>query len=309
MSDGLSKDPNPSYTYRARVAWPVQELAPGATAEYRAVSFMGPKDRELLASLDHDATDVLKLGWGAPTVLVKALVSYLRGIHGVIGSWGWSIVLMTISVRMLLFPLSLTQIKSSAAMRRLKPEMDAINEKYKDDAAQKGLAMQELWRKNNVTHPVLGCLPMLLQMPVWFALYSALQTLVELYHVPFGPAGGIIPDLVAPGRYFIIPLVLGASSFFQQKIMPAQGDPQQQKMMLYMMPGIFVFMMLFLPAGLGVYMLTNSVLAIGQQLLVERYLKRGAGTGGGGIEVRETSPGDGGKPSPALGKGNARARG
>src|SRR5262249_27508946 len=115
--------------------------------------------------------------------------------------------------------------------------------------------------------------------------YKGLQTAVELYHTPFGP---FIPDLSAPGRYFIIPAVLGISSFIQQRIMPPQGDPQQQKMMMWMMPAIFTFMMLFLPAGLGVYMLTNTWLGITQQLLVERYLKRKVGTPpGGGIEVRE----------------------
>ncbi len=181
-----------------------------------------------------------------------------------------------------------------------------LNAWYKDDAAQRGLAIQELWRKNGVSNPVVGCAPMLLQMPVWWALYTALQTAVELYHVPFGP---VIPDLSAPGRYLIIPIVLGASSFLQQKLMPAQGDPQQQKMMMYMMPGIFTFMMLFLPAGLGVYMVTNSVLAICQQLLVERYLKGHAAGPTGRIEVREKTSGDGGKPTPALGKGKARARG
>ena len=133
---------------------------------------------------------------------------------------------------------------------------------------------------------------------------TALQTAVELYHVPFGP---FIPDLSAPGRFLIIPIVLGASSFFQQKLMPAQGDPQQQKMMMYMMPGIFTVMMLFLPAGLGVYMVTNSVLAIGQQLLVERYLKGHAGPSAS-IEVRDKTSDDKGS-SPALGKGKARARG
>src|SRR6185437_1568540 len=138
------------------------------------------------------------------------------------------------------------------------------------------------------------------QMPVWFALYSALQTAVELYHVPFGPASGLIPDLVAPGRpFFVIPVILGAVSFLQQRIMPTQGDPSQQKMMMYAMPGIYTFMMLFLPAGLGLYMLTNSCLAIGQQLLVERYLKGNKGPTGQ-IEVKEKSSGGGEKPAPAL---------
>src|SRR5262249_930948 len=202
-----------------------------------------------------------------------------------------AIMLLTITIRILVAPLSLSQIKSSMAMRRLKPEMDAINEKYKDDAAQRGIAIQELWRKNGVTNPVLGCLPMLLQMPIWWALYRALLTAVEIYHVPF-LSRAIIPALSAPGNYFVIPILLGASSFLQQKIMPPQGDPQQQKMMMYMMPGIFTVMMLFLPAGLGVYMLTNTWLGIGQQLLVERYLKAKSDPGSGsGIAVRDKTPG------------------
>lgn len=305
MSDGLTKDPHASYVYRARLAWPERELAPQATASYRVTSFIGPKDRELLAALHPEAPEVLKLGWGAPTSLVKALMWYLHRLYSVLGSWGWAIIVMTITVRLALFPLSISQIKNGAAMRRLKPEMDEINAKYKDDAAQRGLAIQELWRKNNISNPVVGCLPMLLTMPVWFALYSALQTAVELYHVPFGPPSWVIPDLVAPGKYFIIPLVLGASSYFQQKLMPAQGDPQQQKMMLYMMPAIFTFMMLFLPAGLGVYMLTSSLFAMVQQVLVERYLQRHAPQQ---IGVREMPSGDG-KPPPSLGKGKGRARG
>ncbi len=296
-------DPSHGYVFRARIAYPEKTLASGESAHYRVVSFTGPKDRALLERIDRGATEVLNLGTFAS--IARYLVKYLYVLYGVTRSWGWAIVLLTVSVRLVLFPLSLSQIKNSAAMRKLKPEMDALNEKYKDDAAQRGLAIQELWRKNGVSNPVVGCLPMLLQMPVWWALYTALQTAYELYHVPFGP---VIPDLSAPGRYLIIPIVLGGSSFLQQKIMPAQGDPAQQKMMMYMMPAIFTFMMLFLPAGLGVYMVTNSVLAIGQQLLVERWLKGNAATPGQ-IEVREKSSGDGGKPTPALGKGKARARG
>jgi YidC/Oxa1 family membrane protein insertase len=297
------KDPSFGHNYRARLAYPEIELKPQEAVEYKVLTFNGPKDRELLGALGHGVTDVLNLGMFAP--IARALVWYLHKIHTFTGSWGLAIILMTITVRTALFPLSLTQIKSSIAMRKLKPEMDALNEKYKDDATQRGLATQELWKKNGVTNPVLGCLPMLLQMPVWWALYSALQTAVELYHVPFGP---FIPDLASPGKYFIIPIVLGASSFIQQKMMPPQGDAQQQKMMLYMMPAVFTFMMLFLPAGLGVYMLTNTWLGIGQQLLVERYLKAKANSPGT-IEVREKTEGDGGKPTPTLGKGKARVRG
>jgi len=296
-------DPEYGYIYRARLAYPEKELAPQETATYRTLAYVGPKDVNLLGAIGHGAPEVVNLGYFI--YIANWLVRYLHALYGIVGSWGVAIVVLTVTVRVLLFPLSLSQIKSSMAMRKLKPEMDELNAKYKDDAAQRGLAIQELWRKNNVSNPVVGCLPMLLQMPVWWALYSVLQSAVVLYHVPFL----WFADLTAPDKYFIIPIVLGASSFFQQKLMPAQGDPQQQKMMQYMMPAIFVFMMLFLPAGLGVYMLTNSVLAIGQQLLVERYLK-GHGTGPSAqIEVREKSSGDGDKPKPALGKGKASARG
>jgi len=187
-----------------------------------------------------------------------------------VSSWGWAICLLTITVKLLLFPLSIAQIKSTMAMRQLKPEMDAINAKYKDDAQQRGLALQELWRKNKVSNPMLGCLPVLLQMPVWWALYTSLQTAVELYHTPFGP---FVPDLSAPGKYFIIPAMLGISSVLQQHMMPMQGDPAQQRMMKWMMPTIFTVMMLFLPAGLGIYFLTNTWLGILQQFSVERYFK------------------------------------
>ena len=310
---GENKDADPRYGYifRSRLAYDEKDLAPGQSAHYHVVSFTGPKERDALARMDR-GPELLEFGLGwtafATKDIARGLVWYLLKLQGVVKSWGWAIVLLTITVRLVLFPLSMPQFKSSAAMRKLKPEMDVLAEKYKDDMAQRGLAQQELMRKHGVSNPIVGCIPMLLTMPVWWALYMALQTAVELYHVPFGP---VIPDLSAPGRYLIIPIVLGASSFLQQKLMPAQGDPAQQKMMMYMMPGIFTVMMLFLPAGLGVYMTTNSVLAIGQQLFVERYLKGHAppGAPGADIVVREKSSGDGGKPAPALGKGKARARG
>lgn len=301
---------NHGHVYRARLAYPEQELKPQETRSYKVLSFTGPKERDILAAVGGDSLGVgetINLGTFSP--IAKVLVGYLGWLQKLIGSWGWAICLLTITVRLLLFPLSISQIKSSAAMRRLKPEMDELNERYKDDPAQKGLAVQELWRKHGV-NPVVGCVPVLLQMPVWFALYQALQTAVELYHVPFlSPA--VIPDLSDAGKYFVIPAILGASSFFQQKLMPPQGDPMQQKMMQYMLPGIFVVMMLYLPAGLGVYMLTNTWLGIAQQVAVERYLQAKT-QGPATIEVREKpvkSSGDEAKSTPALGKGKARVRG
>lgn len=295
-----TQDPAYGHIFRARLAYPELELQPQAAATYKVLSYVGPKERDLLAAVGHGTSEVINLGWFSP--IAKVLVSYLYVLHRFVGSWGWAIVLLTITVRVLLFPLSLQQIKSAAAMRKIKPEMDALNERYKDDPTQRAVALQELWRKNKVANPLVGCFPVLLQMPVWFALYTALQTAVELYHTPFGP----LRDLATRDPYFIIPVVLGASSFIQQKLMPPQGDPAQQKMMLYMMPAIFTAMMLFLPAGLGVYMLTNTWLGITQQVLVERYLKA---RDDGGIQVREKTQGDDAKSAPALGKGKARVRG
>lgn len=304
-------DPNLGYVFRARLAYPEQELAPNAKTSYETLAFMGPKERKLLAAVgngEHPVNEAIDLG--SFSIIGEALMSYVYFLHDhVISTWGLVICLMTITVRILLFPLSLAQIKSSIAMRRLKPEMDAIGQKYKDDMTQRGLAMQELWRKNNVSSPVVGCIPMLLQMPVWFALYQALQTAVELFNEPFGP---FIPDLSQPGKYYIIPIVLGASSFFQQKIMPVQGDPQQQKMMMYLMPGMFTVMMLFLPAGLGVYMMTSTWLGISQQLLVERFVRsRAAKAAAGAITVTEKKTTGDDDPSPPrdIGKGKARAHG
>jgi YidC/Oxa1 family membrane protein insertase len=158
-------------------------------------------------------------------------------------------------------------------MRKLKPEIDVLNAKYKDDAQAKNLAMMELWRKNKV-NPLGGCLPALVQMPIWFALYATLQTAVEFYHTKFL----WFSDLSAPDKYFVLPFVLGAAMIVQQKIVPQQGmDPVQQKMMTWLMPGVFTVMMLFLPAALGVYMLTNSVLGITQQLVVEKFFPRAGG--------------------------------
>lgn len=271
FSQNPEKDPNFGHIYRARLNYPIQELAPGASAAYKVVAYVGPKERDVLASaVGGNAEAVELIDLGVFGMIGKLLIRYLYLLYGFTKTWGWAICLLTITVKLLLFPLSISQIKSSMAMRKLKPQMDELNAKYKDDATQRGVALQELWRKNKVTNPMLGCLPVLLQMPVWFALYTALQTAVELFHTPFGP---FIPDLSAPGLYYIIPAALGLSSLLQQHLMPMQGDAMQQKMMKWMMPAMFTVFMLFLPAGLGIYFLTNTWLGIGQQLAVERYYK------------------------------------
>jgi YidC/Oxa1 family membrane protein insertase len=254
---------------RAYAVWPQRMLAKDETASYQATAYLGPKERDLLAAAGggNGKLDPL-IDLGTFAVIAKVLVKYLGFLKGLIGSWGIAIILLTVTVRLALMPLTIPQIRSSVAMRKIKPELDAINKKHEGDQQMKMLATQQLYKKNGI-NPVAGCLPALLQMPVWFALYTALQTAMELYHEPFA----MWHDLSSPDPRFILPLVLGVTMFIQQKVTPMQMDPAQQKIFTYFMPGMFTVFMLFLPAGLGVYMLTNSLLGIAQTIAVERYMR------------------------------------
>lgn len=314
LSPGQAHDADNAATiFHAKLVYPAKELGPNMTATYNTIAFFGPKERDVLATAGGGdrLRDVINLGFFRP--VARVLVGVLVFFHAKItfGNWGVAIILMTICLRLLLFPLTFKSIKTTIAMRRLKPEVDALNEKFKDDAQAKNLAMMELWKKHGV-NPFGGCLPQLVQMPVWFAMYTTLQTAVEMYHVKFL----WFRDLSAPDPFYILPLLLGAFMILQQRIVPQQGmDPVQQKMMMWMMPIIFTVMMLFLPAALGVYMLTNSILGIAQQLVLEQVAPRSKDGGSGSkgeIVVKQVKekPKGAAKNDKSLGegfgKGNAR---
>jgi len=310
VASGQARDADDAgNVFHALLVYPPKELAPHATVTYRDTAFFGPKERDVLAQAGGGRAhahlnDAINLGFFTPVARVLVGVLVFFHDHITFGNWGIAIILMTICLRTLLFPLTLKSIKTTIAMRRLKPEVDALNEKFKDDAQAKNLAMMELWKKHGV-NPFGGCLPQLVQMPVWFAMYTTLQTAVEMYHVRFL----WFPDLSAPDPYYVLPLLLGAFMILQQRIVPQQGmDPVQAKMMMWMLPGVFTVMMLFLPAALGVYMLTNSMLGIAQQLIVERIAPRSQT--GGGIVVKEKGDKDqgGSKSKAALGLGKGKAR-
>jgi len=303
-----SDDPDAGAMYRARFAYPGRVLARGESAEYDALTYVGPKERDVLDHAGgggHRLNELIDLGFFSP--VAKVLVGYLLMVHGMIPNWGIAIIVLTVTARVLLFPLSLPGIKNMVRMREIKPEMDALNEKYKNDPQARGLAQMELWRKHNV-NPFKGCLPQLASMPVWFALYTTLQTAVELYNIPFL----WFPDLSQSDPLFILPFIIGGTYFVQQRVMPMQGgDPAQQKMMMYMMPIMFTVFMLFLPAGLGIYMFTNSVLAISQQVLVERYAKRtlgGKDAGQIGVKVKGGPSGEGERSERKNSKRDAASR-
>jgi YidC/Oxa1 family membrane protein insertase len=249
------------------VTYPKTKIAPRGNAVFRTLAYVGPKTPAELEAAGHGLSRASYVG-GLPGVdkIAGGLVALLAFIHDrVIGNWGVAIILLTVFVKLVLFPLTAKSFGSIAAMRRLKPAIDEINEKYADDREKKGAAMMELYRKHKI-NPFGGCLPQLLQLPIWWALYTSLSTNVELFKRPFF---GHWQDLAAPDPYYVLPLALGLLMWVQQKITPSTMDPAQAKMMLYVMPAMITSFMLFLPAGLCLYMLTNSVLSIGQQRFIE----------------------------------------
>ena len=292
--------------YHARLLYPSVDLAPKESATYKQTAFFGPKERDVLAKAgggQAGLSDLINLGFFSPVAKVLVGILVFFHAHVTFGSWGLAIIAMTLCLRVLLIPLSIKPVKTAIAMRRLKPEIDIVSAKFKDDAQAKNMAMMELYRKHGV-NPLGGCLPQLVQMPIWFAMYTTLQTAVEMYHEKFL----WFTDLSAPDRIFVLPLVLGAFMIVQQRIVPQQGmDPVQAKMMMYLLPLFFTAMMLFLPAALGVYMLTNSVLGITQQLVVEKIAPRGGGKATKGeIKVRPAAKDDDAPArNGAFGKGKA----
>ncbi|MCA9601367.1 MAG: membrane protein insertase YidC, partial [Myxococcales bacterium] len=213
--------------YRAELRYPRKNLAPGESVQYRTLGFLGPKSNKALHAAGHGLPKVIDLGWFS--AVAEYLVSTLAFIYGYVGNWGVAIILMTILFKLLFFPLTWGSFKSLAKMKVLKPEMDRINELYGDDSQKKGAAMMELYRKHGV-NPLGGCLPQLLQMPVWIAFFASLSTNTELYRAHFALQW---TDLSAPDPYFVLPLVQGLLLYVQQRMTPTSMDPAQAKMMMY----------------------------------------------------------------------------
>jgi YidC/Oxa1 family membrane protein insertase len=280
--------------YISELWWRPADLAAGASRSYETTAYFGPKIDTVLAATDPTLVDTINLRfffWRFEMFNfgVRQMVRFLRFLHGVSGNWGVAIILLTICIRILLLPLLIRSMKSMVVMQKLKPELDEINRKFGDNAEARGLAMMELYRKHGMSplSQVSGCLPLVAQLPIWAALYSSLQTSVELFHSPFGLW---YHDLSAPDPYFMLPLILGGLMFAQQKLMPPQGmDPVQAKMLTYFMPGFMTLISLFLPSGLALYMLVNTLLSIIQQWYTKKQMdgmSGGAGPGAGGIVVK-----------------------
>ncbi|TWT22272.1 membrane protein insertase YidC [Luteimonas marina] len=252
----------PRYLIREMASTPVV-VAPGQQASASARLWVGPKLVEQIkaqhvAGLDRvvDYSRFSLMAW-----LGEGLFWVLAKLHGLLGNWGWAIVGLVVLVKILLFPLATAQYKSMAKMRRFQPRIQQLKERYGDDKQKFQVAMMELYKKEKI-NPVGGCLPVLLQMPIFFALYWVLLESVELRHAPWI---GWIQDLTARDPWFILPVINMAVMWATQKLSPMVGmDPMQQRMM-QMMPLVFGVMMVFFPAGLVLYWVTNGGLGLLQQ--------------------------------------------
>ena len=249
---------------RSELQYTQQTLKPGEEVTYRVRVYMGPKFYSLLQKTGHELVSSIDLGFFEP--ICKVLLWFLQFFQGWVVNWGVAIILLTILVKIILWPLTQRSYKSMEEMKRIKPLIDEVNETYKDDATKKSEVLMALYKEHKI-NPLGGCLPMLLQMPIWFALYRTLASAADLYRAPFA---FWLQDLSSPDPYYITPLVLGASMFIQQKMTPTTGDNAQAKMMLYFMPAMFTAFMLFLPSGLTLYILVNTFLSIAQQKLIGR---------------------------------------
>lgn len=259
--------------------------------------FLGPKDFEVLEATHSALVRSIEYGWLA--WLVVPLHRSLTTVHAYVGNWGWAIIILTILINLVIFPLRHKSVVSMRKMQELQPEMKAIQERYKNlkttnpDKQKMNQEIMSLYRERGV-NPAGGCLPMLLTMPVLFAFYRLLSLSVEIRGEPFV---GWITDLSLADPFYVTPVVMGATMVLQQKMTPSQADPMQQKIMM-IMPVMFTGMFIFAPSGLVLYWLTSNVFGIGQQVLTNKYISP--------PRVRTERPGETRPTKKAIGTKNNR---
>jgi YidC/Oxa1 family membrane protein insertase len=250
--------------YIARAVSPVRQVSPGASTEFTSRLYLGPKLQDELAEIAPGLE--YTVNYGIFTVFSKPLFWLLEKIHNLVGNWGWAILLLTVLIKAAFFKLTEAQYKSMARMRKLQPRIDQLKERYGDDRQRMSQAMMEMYKKEKV-NPLGGCLPILVQIPIFIALYWVLLESVELRQAPFILW---IDNLSARDPYFILPLLNAGFMFATQRLTPMAGmDPLQRKMMT-MMPLVFSVMFAFFPAGLVLYWATNAGLSLAQQYYITK---------------------------------------
>lgn len=248
---------------------PTLSVAAGAQAETSATLYAGPKIQKHLAELSPGLE--LTVDYGILWFLAQPIFWLLEHIHSILGNWGWSIIVLTIIIKLAFFPLSAASYKSMARMRAVSPKLQALKEQHGDDRQKMSQAMMELYKKEKI-NPLGGCLPILVQMPVFLALYWTLLESVEMRQAPWLLW---ITDLSIKDPFFLLPIIMGATMFIQQQLNPTPPDPMQAKVMK-LMPIIFTFFFLWFPAGLVLYWVVNNVLSIAQQWYITRKIEAAA---------------------------------
>jgi YidC/Oxa1 family membrane protein insertase len=245
-------------------------VAPGETGTFSTRLWVGPKDQLELRDIAQGLE--LTVDYGIFTFLSKPLFWLLRVIHDVVGNWGWSIIILTILIKLAFFHLSATSYRSMAKMRAVAPKLQALKERYKDDKQRMNTALMELYKKEKI-NPLGGCLPILVQIPVFIALYWVLLESVEMRQAPWILW---IQDLSTRDPYFILPILMGITMIIQYKLNPPPMDPIQKKIFMAL-PFVFTVFFAFFPAGLVLYWFTNNLFSIGQQYVITRKIDASAG--------------------------------
>lgn len=252
-----------------RFTSPETLIEPSTSGTIKLQFYAGPKDQYRLEEISPGLDLSVDYGW--LWWIAQPLFWLLTKIQGLVTNWGLSIILLTVLIKASFYKLSAASYRSMANMRRVQPKMVEIKELYGDDRQKQSQAMMELYKKEKI-NPLGGCLPILIQMPVFIALYWVLMESVELRHAPFALW---INDLSVMDPYFVLPLIMGASMWFQQKLNPPPPDPMQAKIMQWM-PIVFTFFFLFFPAGLVLYWVANNLLSIAQQWFITRQIEKAA---------------------------------
>ncbi len=257
-------------TYAAGVVVPMETIAPGATGRLDVPLYVGPQDQDALAKLAKGLD--LTVDYGIFTVIAAPLFWLLKWLHGLIGNWGWAIIAMTILIKSAFYPLNHASARSMAKMKVIAPKLKALQAQYASDKQQLQVKMMEMYKQEKI-NPLGGCLPILVQIPVFIALYWVLLSAVELRHAPWI---GWIHDLSAPDPYFVLPIVYAITAFLQVKLSPTPiSDPVQAKIM-QIMPIAFSVMFVFFPSGLVLYWLVNNCIQIFQQWHMNYLLEKEA---------------------------------
>ncbi len=251
----------PDCCYRAAMVAPLEAIAPGATRTVETTFFVGPQEEKMLEALAPGLELVKDYGW--LTILAKPLYFLLDFLHSVIQNWGWSIVALVLLLKIAFYWLNAKAYSSMAKMKAVNPKITEMRERLKDNPQQMQQEMMRIYREEKV-NPMGGCFPIMIQIPVFIALYWVLLSSVEMRNAPWM---GWIHDLSAPDPYYILPLIMTMTTLLQTALNPAPPDPMQAKMMWFM-PLAFSVMFFFFPSGLVVYWITNNILSIAQQWLI-----------------------------------------